>query len=163
RAQEIALSQFGSSFTQDDYGVRVDRLLWRDDRAEAERWLSRLLPGDRAVAAARIALQGGRLQAASASAKAPKGESRPRRPPAPQPAAPADPLRGVPDSRLNDPGLLYDRARAVRRAGRPEDALAIAAQISPMDAPAAARETLFEERRLYVPRALRMGQAQTAF
>jgi soluble lytic murein transglycosylase len=141
RADDVALGEFGGNFTHEDYADRVDRLLWRDDWGAAEHLLGHLSGGDRAVANARIALQHERrkkkfLQRA---------------------------LAGVPAARRDDAGFLYDRARYLRRSGRPEDALEVIARIAPLDAPASARESLFEERRLYVPRALRMGQARTAY
>jgi soluble lytic murein transglycosylase len=69
----------------------------------------------------------------------------------------------VPASRQDNPGFLYDRAQYRRRTGRPEEALPLAAQIEPREAPAVAREDIFRERRLYVPRALRNGNFRQAY
>lgn len=139
RAEQIALMEFGASFTAADHAARVDWALWRDDRGTATRLMSRLAGEDRAVAQARIALQ-----------------TRPRR--GLQAAVDA-----VPASRKDDPGLLYDRVRYIRRDGRPEDALPIAARITAGSAPIAGREALFKERRLYIPRALKAGDRARAY
>ncbi len=139
RAESVALSEFGAAFTLEDHAARVDRLLWRDDRSEARRLLPRLAGADRAVAEARIALQ-----------------ARPRK-------GLQKLVDAVPAARRDDPGLLFDRARYMRADGRPEDALAVIARIRPLDAAPSVRETLFSERRLYVPRALRAGQKRTAY
>lgn len=139
RAESYALMEFGSVLTAADHAARVDWALWRDDRATANRLLARLGPEDRLVARARIALQ-----------------TRPRK--GLQAAVDA-----VPASRTDDPGLLYDRVRYIRRDGRPEDALPIALRISASEAPAAGRDALFKERRLYVPRALKSGNRARAY
>jgi soluble lytic murein transglycosylase len=138
-AAGIATSEFSSALTQQDYADRVAILLWRGDRTDAEALLSRIGPADRALAHARIALQVRQRRGLQAAVDA------------------------VPASRRNDPGLLYDRARYVRRSGRPQDAMPIAAQIDPRAAPLAARDDIFEERRLYVPRALRAGSTRLAY
>ena len=69
----------------------------------------------------------------------------------------------VPASRANNPGLLYDRAQYRRRTDQPVDAMQIAAQIDASQAPLAARDDIFNERRLYVPRALRAGNPRLAY
>lgn len=139
RAESIALMEFSSNLTAADHAARVDWALWRDDRATANRLMARLAAEDRSVAQARIALQ-----------------TRPRK--GLQAA-----VDRVPASRSEDPGLLYDRVRYIRRDGRPEDAMPIAARISPASAPLAGREALFKERRLYVPRALKAGNRARAY
>jgi soluble lytic murein transglycosylase len=69
----------------------------------------------------------------------------------------------VPAGRRNDPGLLWDRARYIRRSGRPEDAVSVVLQIDPMLAAASARESIAEERLLYIPRMVRNGQRREAY
>jgi soluble lytic murein transglycosylase len=86
--------------------------------------MTRVDAADRLVAAARIALQ-----------------TRPRR--GLQRAVDA-----VPAARRDDPGLLYDRTRYVRRAGRPQEAMALAMRISAPEAPLDARASIYEEKRL---------------
>jgi soluble lytic murein transglycosylase len=139
RAEQIALMEFGSVLSAADHGARVDWALWRDDRATANRLMTRLGAEGRLVAQARIALQ-----------------TRPRK--GLQAA-----VDRVPSSRTEDAGLLYDRVRYIRRDGRPEDALPIAARIAAAGTPIVAREALFKERRLYVPRALKMGDRARAY
>ena len=159
-AQEVAESEFGSTFSSDDYADRVENLLWRDQSGDASRLLSHLSASDRALANARIALQRGSSPTPTkVRSKAPRGrhgvKSKHRRTTHIVSAS-------VPSEQEDDPGILYDRARNLRRAGKPDDALVIAAQIVPTLAPASAREAIFDERRLYVPRALRSGQITTA-
>jgi soluble lytic murein transglycosylase len=138
-AESVAMSEFSTAFTQQDYADRVSALLWRGSRSSAQAFAPRLGPADRALAQARIALQTSQRRGLQAAVNA------------------------VPASRADDPGLLYDRARYVRRSGRPEDAMPIAARINASEAPAAARGDIFEERRLYVPRALRAGSTRLAY
>lgn len=137
--QAAATSAFGESFSSSDYADRVGMLLWRGERSEAQRLLPRLGPADRALANARIALQ-----------------TRQRR-------HLQQAIDAVPSSRADDPGLLYDRTQYRRRAGSPEDAMAIAARIDANAAPLSARDAIYRERRLYVPRALRSGQSTLAY
>lgn len=151
RAENLLLSQFSGVITDQDTADRVDRMLWRDDRSGAQRLLSRLDPADRAVANARIALQANEPLAYRKTRKRKAG-----------PGVGAK-LAAVPASRADTPGLLYDRARYVRRAGRPEDALPIISKVNPLEAAPSVREALSAETRLYVPRALRGGQYSLAY
>lgn len=139
RAQADAQSAFGGNFTPEDHATRVDGLLWRDQRTAAQRLLPRLSPADRLLAQARIALQVRQRRGLQAAVDA------------------------VPASRADNPGLLFDRAQYIRRSGRPEDAMPIAARINASAAPLAARDEIYDERRLYVPRALRGGNRQLAY
>jgi soluble lytic murein transglycosylase len=139
RAEGEALAAFGDAFTADDHAARVDILLWRGERAAAQRLLPRISDGQQRLARARIALQ-----------------TRPRR--GLQAAVDA-----VPASLRDHPGLLFERARYIRRSGRPEDALPVAARITPTEAPEAARDEIFAERRVYLSRALRSGEYRRAY
>ncbi len=138
-SESLARTRFGGSFTGADDAARVDLALWEGRRSEAQRLLPRLDNADRLLAQARIALQVSQRRGLQAAVDA------------------------VPASRRDDPGLLHDRARYIRRSGRPEDAMPVAARIVPTDAPEAARDTIFAERRLYIPRALRGGQRALAY
>lgn len=151
RAEALLSSQFSGVITDEDTADRVDRMLWRDDRAGAQRLLSRLGPADRALATARISLQSNEPLAYRKTKKRKAG-----------PGVTAK-LAAVPASRVDNPGLLYDRARYVRRAGRPEDALTIIARVNALDAASTVRDALSAEARLYVPRALRGGQSALAY
>ena len=146
RAEGILLAQFGASLTAQDHTDRVDRLLWRDDRAGASRLLTRLSAADRAVATARISLQ------ANEALKY-KGKR----------VGLTAKLAAVPASRASDPGLLYDRARYIRRRGAPEDALNMITRINPADTAPSVRDALFQGARVYVPGALRAGRTGVAY
>jgi soluble lytic murein transglycosylase len=136
-AEQRALDEF--SFATEDHAARVDMLLWRGQRTAAQRLFPRISPADRVLGQARIALQTRQRRGLQAAVDA------------------------VPSSRQDNPGFLYDRAQYRRRTGRPEEALPIAAQIDAREAPAVARDDIFRERRLYVPRALRSGSYRQAY
>jgi soluble lytic murein transglycosylase len=134
-----ARAEFGSNFTSDDYADRVDILLWRDQRSDARDLLSNVSAADRAVANARIAMQSRQRRGLQAAVEA------------------------VPGSREDDPGFQFDRVQYRRRTDQPVEAMQLAAQIDPREAPLAARDDIFDERRLYVPRALRAGNYRQAY
>ncbi len=136
-AEQRALSEF--TFTSEDYADRVDVLLWRGQRSAAQALLSRVSAADRALAQGRMALQARQRRGLQTAVDA------------------------VPASRADDAGFLYDRAQYRRRTGRPEEALPIAVEIDPREAPLLARDEIFRERRLYVPRALRNGNYRQAY
>jgi soluble lytic murein transglycosylase len=131
--------EFGSVFTSEDHAARVDIMLWRGQRNNASRNMSRLSTADRLVAQARIAMQARQRRGLQAA------------------------VDGVPTSRQSDPGFLYDRVQYRRRTDQPVDAMMMAARIDPREAPLAARDDIFRERRLYVPRALRAGNYRLAY
>jgi soluble lytic murein transglycosylase len=138
-AEDRALDAFSSSFTAQDHAARVDGLIWRGSRSSAQGLFSRIPAADRLVAQARMALQ----------SRARRGLQRA--------------VDAVPNSRADNPGFLYDRAQYRRRTGNPEDALPLMVEIDPREAPMAARDDIFRERRLYVPRALRNGNYRQAY
>jgi len=91
------LSGFRSGLTAEDHAVRLDRLLWSKHRAAATRLLP-LVPDDlKRLARARLALMYRRPNVDSA-------------------------IAAVPAHLQRDAGLLYDRTRWRRRAGRHEGA-----------------------------------------
>jgi soluble lytic murein transglycosylase len=137
--EDRALEEFSSSFTAQDHTARVDGLLWRGSRGTAQGMFSRLSSADRLLAQARIALQ----------SRARRGLQRA--------------VDAVPGSRADNPGFMYDRAQYRRRTGNPEDAMPLMVEIDPTQAPVAARDEIFRERRLYVPRALRNGNYRQAY
>lgn len=138
-AEQRLLDEFASVLTPEDHAARVDVLLWRGQRSAAQRLLPRVPTADRLLANARIALQARQSRGLQAAVDA------------------------VPQSRQSHPGFLYDRAQYRRRTGRPEEAMPLAAEIDARQAPMAARADIFRERRLYVPRALRAGNARLAY
>lgn len=138
-AEARARAEFGSNFISQDHAARVDILLWRDQRSDARSLLSHVSAADRAVANARIAMQSRQRRGLQAAVDA------------------------VPGSREDDPGFQYDRVQYRRRTDQPVEAMQLAAQIDARQAPLAARDDIFNERRLYVPRALRAGNHQLAY
>src|SRR5262245_23137811 len=138
-AEDRAQEAFSSSFTAEDNAERVDGLLWRGSRTTAQGLMSRIPTADRLVAEARIALQS-RMR---------RGLQRY--------------VDAVPASRADNPGFIYDRAQYRRRAGNPEEAMPLMVEIDPREAPVAARDDIFRERRLYVARALRNGDYRQAY
>jgi len=138
-AEQRALDEFSNAMTAEDHAARVDILLWRGQRSAAQRLLSRVSTADRLVAQARIAMQSRQRRGLQAAVDA------------------------VPSSRQDHPGFLYDRVQYRRRTDQPVDAMQMAARIDPLQAPAAARDDIFRERRLYVPRALRAGNYRLAY
>lgn len=138
-AESRATAEFGQHFTSEDYAARADILLWRGQRSDARALAPRLSAGERAVVNARIAMQTRQRRGLQAAVDA------------------------VPNSRADEPGFMYDRVQFRRRTDQPVEAMQLAAQIDPREAPAAARDDIFRERRLYVPRALRAGNYQLAY
>jgi soluble lytic murein transglycosylase len=138
-AEDRALAEFNSVLTSEDHAARVQGLLWRDQRTAAQRLIPRLPSADAAVARARIAIQSRARRGLQAA------------------------IDAVPASRQDDPGLLFDRAEYRRRTDQPIEAMQMAARINAREAPAAARDAIFRERRLYLPRALRAGNYQLAY
>ncbi len=99
-AQEAAfLRRWAGSVTPDDQWARFQHLAWHDPAAAA-RQIARLDPSHRAAAEARLAFQRDDARAEALLAAAHAAEA-------------------------NDPGLLLDHARYLRRAGRVADALAL--------------------------------------
>ncbi len=138
-AETRALEEFSGALSSQDHAARVDMLLWRDQRSAAQRLFPRIANADRLLAQARIGLQTRQRRGLQGLVDA------------------------VPASRQNDPGFLYDRAQYRRRTGRPEEALPYMVEIDPRQAQTAARDDIFRERRLYVPRALRAGNYRQAY
>ena len=137
-AEAAALATFNGVFSSEDHAARVDALLWRGQRSAAQQLMGRIASADRLVASARIALQTRARRGLQAAVDA------------------------VPATRQDDPGFMYDRAVYRRRTGSPETALPVMAEIDARQAPLMARDDIFRERRLYLPRALRAGKYRQA-
>ncbi len=138
-AEDRLLAVFGDELSGEDHAARVDLLLWRGQRSAAQRLMPRVSAADRALANARIAVQTRQRRGLQAA------------------------IDAVPSSRRDDPGLLFDRTQYRRRTDQPVEAMQLAAEIDPRLAPAEARDDIFRERRLYVPRALRAGNYRLAY
>jgi soluble lytic murein transglycosylase len=139
QAQAVVRSTFASALSQADHRARVDILLWREAYSEARALMPEIGYHDRLVAQARIALQ-----------------TRPRR--GLQAA-----VDSVPASHQDDPGFLYDRADYIIDQGRWDDAAPYTARIDALAAPLAARDEIFRQKRAFVTRHLRAGQAERAY
>jgi len=93
------LKRWGGNLTLDDEWARFQHLAWQDPAAAA-RQIARLDPAHRPAAEARLAFQ----------RDAPNAEAM---------------LSAAHAHERDDPGLMLDHARYLRRAGRPEDAFAL--------------------------------------
>lgn len=95
--QELQIIQReGSYLTPDVDAQRLNRLLWANDSASARREISRVGADDQRVGEARLALRS-------------------------NPESGQRMVANLPASLQNDPGLLFDRTRALRQRGRVED------------------------------------------
>ncbi|MBI3677083.1 MAG: lytic transglycosylase domain-containing protein [Proteobacteria bacterium] len=96
-ADELMIAQrHGSLLTPEVDRQRLDQLLWANDLAGARREISRVTADVQRVGQTRIALQSG----AGAGLKM---------------------FENLPGASRNDPGLTFDRARALRRQGRVDE------------------------------------------
>ncbi len=105
----LVLDRFGGRLRPEDHALRLDRLLWSGQLAPARRQLPRVSTDARYLGEARIALQSQQ--------------------------AGAEPLvAALPDAFRGNPGMLFDRARWLRRTGRLDEALsALRAPPQPLD------------------------------
>ncbi|HEV2562825.1 MAG TPA: lytic transglycosylase domain-containing protein [Rhizomicrobium sp.] len=95
--QEFAvLQRHADLFTPDIDQQRLNNLLWRDETGAARREMARVTASGQQLAQTRIALQSG----SSASRKL---------------------VSELPETLRSDPGILFDRARLLRRSGNPDD------------------------------------------
>lgn len=138
------LRKWASQLTPEDQWRRFDRLAWADSPAPggaAARQVSRLAPGQRPAAEARLALRRDDPAAATLAA-------------------------ALPEPARNDPTLLLELARWYRRAGQDREAARIwstqAAAAEPA-APAERRAAFWDERNLLARRLLRAGEPALAY
>jgi len=134
RVEREILSAFGDLVGPEDHAARADLMLWERRFVDAQRMMPLLDADRRMLAQARMALARSGTNTASAVASVPAG------------------LAG-------DPGLLYERARAARRAGQDERAAAIF-RAAPGDL--RRPETWWQEREVLARRMLRDGRAADA-
>ncbi len=95
--EQIFLQRFGHLLHAKEHWARLDRLLWEDERDDAIRQLARVDKDHQALARARMKLEDQAKDAAAAVA-------------------------AVPQSLRNDPGLIFERARLLRRQDKFEQA-----------------------------------------
>ena len=88
--EQVFLQRFGHLLHQKQHWARLDRLLWEGKKDQATRMLTRVDAGHQALARARMKLSDQAKDAALA-------------------------LANVPKELRNDPGLIYERARLLRR------------------------------------------------
>lgn len=86
------LTKHGEHFSSEVHKERLHKLLWSDDRGGAERQMARVQPREQHIAEARIKLARGTGSPSAVMAK-------------------------LPESTRDDPGVLFDAARAYRRQG----------------------------------------------
>jgi soluble lytic murein transglycosylase len=98
------MERYGAILTPADHWARVDRLLWQGNDTDARRIVPLLDAGHQLLAQARMALM----------AKAPDADAT---------------VALVPKALQSDPGLLFERTRYLRRAGRDDDAQVLLASI----------------------------------
>lgn len=88
--EKVFLQRYGHLLKEQHHWARLDRLLWDDEREPAARMLPRVNAGHQALARARMKLEDQAKDATQAVA-------------------------AVPQNLRNDPGLVYERARLLRR------------------------------------------------
>lgn len=88
--EKVFLQRYGHLLKEQHHWARLDRLLWDDEREPAARMLPRVSAGHQALARARMKLEDQAKDATQAVA-------------------------AVPQNLRNDPGLIYERARLLRR------------------------------------------------
>ncbi|WP_337995599.1 lytic transglycosylase domain-containing protein [Oleispirillum naphthae] len=98
--EKAFLAAHGGWLRDEDHLARLDRLIWERRFAEAHRQLRRVSGAPRAMAEARIAM-------ATMSSGA------------------ANELRRIPNELRNDPGVVYENARWLRRKNKDEEAAAV--------------------------------------
>jgi len=129
------LDLFGMQLRPEDHWRRLDRLLWERREEPARAMLPRVDPGRRAVALARLALQGGK-------------------------ASPEPLIAQVPGALRDDPGLVYERVRWRRIKEMDEEAIDLLAhpacdKVRP--------DLWWQERAILVRRALQHGWVSRAY
>ena len=133
-------ARWAPAITRADQWSRFDRLAW-SDTAAAQRQLARLDPADRPRAEARLALRRDDPDAAGLVA-------------------------ALPEADRQDPGLMLEQARWLRRAGLDDDALALwksAGTQAERHASADRLAAFWDERNILARRRLRQGDAEGAY
>lgn len=137
REAEI-VRQFANVLRREDHVERLDRLLWDRDATDA-RAMARIVGAEyAALAEARL-----RLVARSAGVD--------------------DAVAAVPQSLINDPGLLLERARWRRRNGLEDAAVPLILKAPPTGEEMVRPDEFWTERKLHARRLLREGNYRTAY
>jgi soluble lytic murein transglycosylase len=134
KLQGEALSLFGSLLTAQDHSARVDMLLWRERRTQAQPLIALADPADQRLFQARLRYAAGL-------------------------STPSDDISLI----AAEPSVLFERARRARRSGDRATALALLTQIRTVELPAAAQEALWDERRAGINEAIRGRDWQAVY
>ena len=137
-AENQLLAQFGTDLRPEDHLGRADRLLWAGQTSAASRVLPHVDTDHRMWMLARMA----------ARANSPDAANR---------------FAVVPDELRRDPGLVADRALALRRAGRPAEAQALLAGTPVKPGSASDPEAWLKLRLDFARAAWRSGDFETAY
>ncbi len=138
-AEEIAiLTKHGDLFSPEVHKQRLEYLLWNDDLASAERQMARVDARDERLAEARIKLSRG-LGSAHAT------------------------VEKLPESMRDDPGVLFDEARALRRQGDDNKAEALLIAASGSKAARDYADDWWSERHLEARQAIKDGRYRVAY
>ncbi|WP_412546114.1 transglycosylase SLT domain-containing protein [Maricaulis sp. MIT060901] len=125
-------------FTEDDHLARVDYLIWSGQRTAARRVVPLLQGGERNVAEARLRLAGRQSGVDRA-------------------------VQRVPTSMMNDPGLVFERARWRRRSGLRDSVLPLLLQLPDEHTDTNALDLMWTERKLMILTLIRDEDYQTAY
>jgi soluble lytic murein transglycosylase len=133
-SEAFFLHRWAGIATPEDQWARFERLAWLTDASAATRQIARLDSTHHAAAEARLAAKRDDPQAEALASL-------------------------LPPALRNDPGLVLDRARFLRRAGRTADAAAVLIQASDAENPGA----FWVERNLLARKLLHDGDPTTAY
>ncbi len=138
-AEELYIVQKGGShITRAADRERLDALLWRDDIASAKRQIARGSDADAKIAAARIAIRAGRKNATRIVSE-------------------------LPQDLADDPGLQFDRAKALRTAGDAKTPAIILRRIKLADIAKARPSAVWKELSIAIRQLLQDGDAKGAY
>lgn len=125
-------------FTEDDHLARVDYLIWSGQRTAARRVVPLLQGGERNLAEARLRLAGRQSGVDRA-------------------------VQRVPTSMMNDPGLVFERARWRRRSGLRDSVLPLLLQLPDEHTDTNALDLMWTERKLMILTLIRDQDYQSAY
>jgi len=127
-----------SRLTQDDHVARVDYLIWSNQRTAARRVAGLLTGAERNLADARLRLAGRQSGVDRA-------------------------VQRVPSSMMNDPGLVFERARWRRRSGMRDTVLPLLLQLPDQHTDLNALDLMWTERKLMILTLVRDREYETAY
>ncbi len=125
-------------FTEEDHLARVDYLIWSGQRTAARRVVPLLQGGERNVAEARLRLAGRQSGVDRA-------------------------VQRVPTSMMNDPGLVFERARWRRRSGLRDSVLPLLLELPDEHTDTNALDLMWTERKLMILTLIRDQDYQSAY